>query len=244
MKKGIVLAALALSCVASLAHAADVSRPRSLVYAPTEFNWTGWSIGIQGGASTFGHVQDESHTDFGGGFSFDSDMSTHLSGGVLGMRADYDHQWGHFVLGGFADINKSWLSGTYDLCQGCVGISDIQTSKIDWYGSVGLTAGIAFDRLMIYGLAGGAYGVLNVTENLDVPGLFSYTTTTKTGAIGPTFGAGVKYAITRNLIAGVEYRMIDLKAVGTNSYDNTGFTATRDLKAHADIVQARLSYKF
>lgn len=244
MKHRTLLAALAISCLASSALAADIGRSRPTLLAPASFTWTGWSIGLQGGMSTFGHVEDESHTDFGGGFVFDNNMATHLSGGVVGLRVNYDHQWGHFVLGGFADVNKTWLSGTYDLCSGCAGVSDIQTSKIDWFGSVGMTAGVAFDRFLVYGLAGGAYGVLNVTEDLDVPGLFSYKTTTKTGAIGPTFGLGMKYAITDNIVAGVEYRMVDLKAVSTDASDNLGYSYNRKLQAHTDMILGSLHYKF
>ena len=57
-------------------------------------------------------------------------------------------------------------------------------------------------------------------------------------------GGGVDYAITRNIILGLEYQHIDLENINVSP---TPFNATeiRDsLDARTDIVRARLTYKF
>ena len=76
-------------------------------------------------------------------------------------------------------------------------------TQSDWLATVRGRAGYAFDRILIYGTGGGAFG--NVQAGVRRAGPFSSSTQT-----GWTAGAGVEFAFTPNLTAKVEYLYVDL----------------------------------
>ncbi len=76
--------------------------------------------------------------------------------------------------------------------------------------------GYAFDRWMVYGTGGVAYAKA---------GGFNDT--------GWVAGGGVEWAATNHIVPGIEYLHY-----GFGNFDNTGFDAD------ADVIRARLSYKF
>lgn len=67
---------------------------------------------------------------------------------------------------------------------------------------------------------------------------------------GYAVGAGIDYALTDKLILGVDYTHIDLGSktgTGSNVFDDGSLGSnpeTFKVKARADVVMARLSYKF
>ncbi len=84
---------------------------------------------------------------------------------------------------------------------------------------------------MPYITGGWAYG--NVKTS--VPALGISSDNSHTG--GWALGGGVEYAITNNLIAGVEYLYVDL---GEKGVLNNGLKVGTDFS----VVRARLNYKF
>ena len=112
--------------------------------------------------------------------------------------------------------------------------------------TIGPRLGVAWDKFLIYGTGGWATG--KVDTQLATGGTISDQTSHEQD--GWFAGGGVEYALTQNLIFGVEYQHIDLgddfhwsrldaglpcPAIGINC---------RDVGASEDIVRARLSYKF
>ncbi len=77
------------------------------------------------------------------------------------------------------------------------------TTQSDWLATVRGRAGYAFDRILIYGTGGGAFG--NVQAGTVAGGLFQSAT-----QIGWTGGAGVEFAFTPNLTGKIEYLYVDL----------------------------------
>ncbi|MGX5737125.1 outer membrane protein [Bosea thiooxidans] len=217
MKKYLLASVAALGLVAAgAASAADLpSRKGPVVapaYIPPVFSWTGFYVGANAGYG-WGNVNAN-------GFANVGDLDGFIGGGQVG----YNYQMGQFVLGLEADLQGADLSSGDNL-----GLINVKT---EYFGTVRARLGFAVDRWMPYITGGWAYG--NVKTS--IPALAFSSDKTHTG--GWAVGGGVEYAITNNIIAGVEYLYVDLgeKSVLTG----TGVKVGTDFS----VVRARLSYKF
>ncbi|CAM5218242.1 hypothetical protein ARD30_09685 [Bosea thiooxidans] len=216
MKKYLLASVAALGIVAAgAASAADLpSRKGPIaapVYMPPAFTWTGFYIGANAGYG-WGNVNANGWANVG-------DLDGFVGGGQIG----YNYQIGQFVLGLEADLQAADLSSGDNL--GLIGV------KTDYFGTVRARLGFAVDRFMPYITGGWAYG--NVKTS--IPSVAFSSDRSHTG--GYAVGAGLEYAFTNNIIAGVEYLYVDLgekNILGANTKVGTDFS----------VVRARLSYKF
>ena len=215
MKKYLLASVAALGLVAAgAASAADLPSRKGPVVAPVyvpAFTWTGFYVGANAGYG-WGNVNAN-------GFANVGDLDGFVGGGQVG----YNYQMGQFVLGLEADLQAADLSSGNNL--GLVGV------KTDYFGTVRARVGVAFDRFMPYITGGWAYG--NVKTSIPAIGFSSDRSHTG----GYAVGAGLEYAVTNNIIAGVEYLYVDLgekNILGANTKIGTDFS----------VVRARLSYKF
>ncbi|KRE02462.1 hypothetical protein ASE61_14295 [Bosea sp. Root670] len=216
MKKYLLASVAALGLVAAgAASAADLpSRKGPIaapVYMPPAFTWTGFYVGANAGYG-WGNVN-------AGGFANVGDLDGFVGGGQIG----YNYQMGQFVVGLEADLQAADLSSGNNL--GLVGV------KTDYFGTVRARVGVAFDRFMPYITGGWAYG--NVKTS--IPAIGFSTDRSHTG--GFAVGGGLEYAVTNNIIAGVEYLYVDL---GEKNLLGGGTKVGTDFS----VVRARLSYKF
>jgi len=218
MKKYLLASVAAIGLVAAgAASAADLPSRKGPVVAPVYapvFTWTGFYVGANAGYG-WGDVNGNG----GVAFTNTGDLDGFVGGGQLG----YNYQIGQFVLGLEADIQGADLSTGNSL--GGVRV------KTDYYGTVRARAGVAFDRFLPYVTGGWAYG--NVKTS--IPALAFSTDQSHTS--GWALGGGLEYAVTNNLVAGVEYMYVDL---GEKRVLNTGTKVGTDFS----VVRARLSYKF
>lgn len=219
MKKYLLASVAALGLVAAgAASAADLPSRKGPVAAPVyvvpAFTWTGFYVGGNAGYG-WGNV----NTNGGLALTNTGDLDGFIGGGQVG----YNYQMGQFVLGVEADIQGADLN-TGNTFGGL-------RIKTDYFGTVRARAGFAFDRFMPYVTGGWAYGNVKTT----IPGTFFSSDKTHTG--GWALGGGLEYAITNNLIAGVEYLYVDL---GEKRLLNSGTKVGTDFS----VVRARLSYKF
>ncbi len=183
--------------------------PATYVPAPVPiFSWSGIYIGLNGGYS-FGTA-----TPSGGGSSITA--NGFLIGGTLGGN----YQFGNFVVGLEGDGDWSNLDGTSTTGGGTAEV------KSTWLSTVRGRAGYAWDRVLFYGTAGGAFG--NVQAGLQ-PTLTSAT------QAGWTAGAGVEAAFAPNWTAKVEYLYVDFAGL---SVPGATVTLTENL------VRAGVNYKF
>jgi len=215
MKKYLLASVAALGLVAAgAASAADLPSRKGPVVAPVyvpAFTWTGFYVGANAGYG-WGNVNAN-------GFANVGDLDGFVGGGQVG----YNYQMGQFVVGLEADLQAADLSSGNNL--GLVRV------KTDYFGTVRARVGVAFDRFMPYITGGWAYG--NVKTS--IPGIGFSSDRSHTG--GYAVGAGLEYAVTNNIIAGVEYLYVDLgekNILGANTKVGTDFS----------VVRARLSYKF
>ncbi|MEZ2332124.1 outer membrane protein [Mesorhizobium sp. RCC_202] len=245
MKRLIAIAALA-GLGATAASAADMTGP----VAGSAYDWSGFYVGGHIGFAN-GNVRATDVTQPNGGFFTDlvpagtegfGFRDTNIAGGA---HVGWQHQWDQFVLGGeaswtFTGIDKTIVSPYFP-------DSDTETGKIQHYATVVGKVGYAFDRFMIYAKGGYAGGKVGFKAR-DNDALVTYEQNEWHN--GYAVGAGIDYALTDKVILGVDYTHIDLgskTSTGNNVFDDGSLGAnpeTYKVKARADAVMARLTYKF
>lgn len=221
-------AAAAALLASGAAFAADLPSRKAApapVYVPPAFTWTGFYVGANAGYG-FGRVRTS------GAVNNLDDPQGFIAGGQVG----YNYQIGQFVIGGEADLQYSDINAGPN----ALGLGFVTKGKIDYFGTVRARAGVAFDRLFVYGTGGYAFARASVdltpagAAAIGLPGI----TGAKHDHNGYVLGAGVEYAFTNNLTAKVEYLYVDLEKKQTFSL--------LPVKSGADfsVVRAGVNYKF
>jgi outer membrane immunogenic protein len=223
---------LAATVLAGNAYAADAvsEAPPEAVFTEPAFTWTGFYAGVNAG---YGFGGDDRVGLRSGGAFLGNIGKLENSGFLGGAQIGYNYQMDNFVLGLEADFQGADIND--DLSTRFLG-SDVDAhSKINWFGTVRPRLGYAWDRTLIYGTGGLAFG--NVKYSVDVDGV-NYIDESKTRA-GWVAGAGVEHAFTDHLTAKLEYQYINLgsRTVGDNLLSTE---ATSDFHS----VRVGLNYKF
>jgi outer membrane immunogenic protein len=188
------------------------------------YNWGGIYVGINGGWG-FG----TSNWTATGGTTGDFDISGGLVGGTLGAN----FQSGPFVFGVEGDIDLTDINGSPAIAS-CPNAVACQTSN-DWLGTIRGRVGYAFNRILVYGTAGGAFGDVKAT----VTGVGSNDNT----EFGWTAGGGIEGAISENWTARVEYLFVDL-GNGSCSTACGSSTSPAAVKFETSLIRAGLNFKF
>ena len=214
MKKVFAAAALAAFTTGGAALAADLPRraaPPVLAPVPI-FTWTGAYFGINAGyistdrgqVNTFGVLPANAANVATGArpglVRIDSDGFT--GGGQIG----YNYQVDTFVLGVEADIAYTDLDRTRSLI-GTGGAPSVFRSSLDFLGTVRGRVGLAFDRVLVYGTGGFAYG--DVENRVALSG-----TPANAGAPLAFFGRSGRFDTGYAAGGGIEY------ALPTDSFVN------------------------
>jgi outer membrane immunogenic protein len=243
--KRILLAGTFALAAASPTLAADLPQappplpqaPAAYVPAPLPvYDWAGVYVGINGGYA-FGNSNWTASPGFASGLLGSGNFDT--NGGLVGGTVGANFQSGQFVFGLEADLDWTDIQGSTSSSDCSVG--SCQTSN-DWLGTVRGRVGYAFDRVLVYGTAGGAFG--DVKSALTIPG--AVTISTDSTEWGWTAGLGVEVGITPNITAKVEYLYVDLSSGAlTCSAAVCGGTAiTIPVSFDASLVRAGLNFKF
>lgn len=206
-----------------------VAKPDTPLPPPAAaYHWTG---GYVGGHAGWGRARaNTSFTPLPNAIQFVDLTPTTLrpdpSGFNGGAQAGYNWQSGHFVVGAETDISWSRMSGTATLTPiiknngtafpGAGFLTAHQDTK--WFGTLRPRAGIAFDRILIYGTGGLAFGHVNYSANADFrPGtptailFFQYPASFSKTKTGWTAGGGVEVGINRHWSWKAEYLYYDLR---------------------------------
>jgi len=258
------------------------------VYVPPAFTWTGFYVGVNAGYGWADRHNDNDGLPFFGavpvGGFFGGGSGGDNGGFVGGVQAGYNYQFGvgqGFVLGAEADIDYADLGrrgnnlvfGSFTLPQfpGTVFTPAGLASHNDnnqFLGTVRLRAGYAFDRFLVYGTGGLAYG--GISNRNGFGGGFIANTgagfvNPVSGAAGPstafvggvsngsssrvgwTLGAGVEYAFWNNWSVKAEYLYVNLgHSNGNAAIFLPGALAVTNgnRDANVSIVRAGLNYRF
>ncbi len=240
MKRMLIAGAFALAA-GGQAFAADLPQPAPppprapATYVPTTapvYNWGGVYLGINGGYGFGNSTWTDAAGDSTGSFSTDG----FLLGGTLGAN----FQWGPVVFGIEGDGDWNDVNGNSAVGCGSLGApAGISCeTKSDWLATARGRIGYAFDRILLYGTGGGAFGNIQAGPN---SGTFNSST-----EIGWTAGAGIEVAFAQNWTAKVEYLFVDLGngATCTTACTIGGATPNINVKFDESLVRAGLNYKF
>ncbi len=220
-----VTALVGLLGATGYASGADLSPATVSAAAPAVYNWSGLYLGLNAG-SGFG---TDTTTASGGGVS--AAASANVPGFIGGAQLGVNYQTGIIVWGFEGDFDAS--TQNQSLASGVLS----GTSQIPWFGTLRGRVGLAFDRLLVYGTAGGGAGELR--SSFAIPaGTTSTTVTYGTW----TAGGGLEYGITENLSARLEYLYLDTGNVNTGTIGPPATAITSRLQDN--LVRAGLNYRF
>ena len=192
---GIAAACIALSSLQASAADLPVAREPIVAPAPAAYNWTGFYAGVYGGYG-FG-------TQKSGGF-LGSSLSP--NGGVAGGTIGFNYQPynGTMVIGAEVDAGWADIKGSETII--AAGAVAAGTSTTEMLTTVRGRIGAAFDRLLIFGTGGFAWGRNQLAISAALPALGVAAAVSDTQSrYGWVAGGGAEYAFTNNLSAKVEY---------------------------------------
>jgi outer membrane immunogenic protein len=258
MKRFVLSTAAILACAGGSAGAADL--PVKVAPAPVPaYSWTGCHAGINGGGK-WGFLRGAEYLPAANGpggpsaanaFTYDTTQNptgSAIGGGQVGC--DYQIGYGVFGIEGDGD----WQRFSQTVGVGPVVPGDQFTATSHWQASVRGRAGYASDRVLIYATGGVTWTDLTLdTSFVPFAGLPGATATDQETLTGWTAGAGIEFALTNNLLIGIEgrYNLYDGKLFNTGSVAAAGsapaFTfapTTTSVRLSTAEITARLNWKF
>lgn len=211
MKRSIPMVGL-LALLAVPAMAADrrvpVQQYQPTYSQPRAYNWNGLYVGAHSGAGfdRFQGVGKKSRSEV-----------------LLGGQVGYNLQMGGLVTGLEADISMNGLGKGAKRTGGT-------SADMRYVSTLKARAGFAFDRFLVYGLGGVAYGSLKASDGL---------VSKEKSKVGYVAGAGAEYGITDNLSAKLEYNYVSL---GKQNFQFANGRTRVGVNEH--LVKAGLNYRF
>ena len=216
------------------ALAADLPAPSLPPPLPAAiYNWTGFYLGINGGFGTGTSNWSDGVIGTTGSFP--------ISGFLIGGTAGVNYQIAEYVFGIEGDGDWTNLRGNSGSTCGAISAVvappfDCQTQS-QWLATVRGRVGYAFDRILLYGTAGAAFG--NVQTGLNPPSTFDSAV-----EAGWTVGAGIEVAFAQNWTAKAEYLFVDLPNATCTTADNCGGAAGSIVSFNENVIRAGINYKF
>jgi outer membrane immunogenic protein len=218
--------AAAQSLAADLPRAAPAPYRAPLAAPVPVFSWTGFYVG---GNVGYGFARANADVTVGGVTTrVDSE---NLRGAVGGGQAGFNWQTGPLVLGIEGDLQWSGQKAVFTLG----GIT--QTDRINTFGTVRARAGVAVDRVLVYGTGGWAYGTWRTDLTVPGVGTGNYSISRSAWAAG----AGAEVAFTDHLTAKLEYLYLDTGRIN-DATTLPGVTFTNRLKDN--VVRVGVNYLF
>jgi outer membrane immunogenic protein len=208
MKK-ILLATTCLALSSAAAMAADMTMPmqtKAPAYAPA-FSWTGCYVGAHVGGGTLTSPASNS----------EGAANANGSGAIAGGQVGCNYQDGNWVFGLEGEGYWSGIKATQNssfiptvLNPGGQAEAFGTTTKNSNDFTIAARTGIAFDRTLIYGKGGWAWGNYKVTSfdtGFGAPPIPS--SSSQSGYLdGFMVGVGIEHALTRNWTVKLEYDYI------------------------------------
>jgi outer membrane immunogenic protein len=240
----ILSAALAVSSFAPGASAGGDLAP-----APPPFTWTGAYVGLHAG-----WMQTDLDWAFNPPVTAAANQAFSLStdNWLWGLHLGYQHQFGQWVAGvefAFNATGDDWGSHSgFGIGTGFAEarINDLVTigGRLGWTGGGQWLAGVPWmpSRQWLLYISGG-YAVADIhSRQRLVSGTFLRGDDEHHGWY---LGGGIDFALSRNIVFGIEYQHVSLDTENHCAAPCLiGSTNNRDIDLDADIVRARLSFRF
>jgi outer membrane immunogenic protein len=213
------IASACLSGAATVSAADTFSKTRTGVYA-APYSWNGIYGGLSGGYG-WGKTRGN-FLPAGFGPSLD------LEGGLVGGQIGYNYQIGTWVLG--FEIDYQWTHiHTSATVAGMVAEGEIRG-----FGTARGRIGAAWDRFLLFGTGGGAWG-----RGIAVAPGFVKDAANHTGW---TVGGGLEFGLTPNLSAKAEYLYVRFNT--QDYFISQGCAGACEIGAGVNVVRAGLNYRF
>lgn len=281
MLKSLLGVGTVFGLMAGSALAADLPRraaPPPFV-APLPFSWTGFYAGVQAGyAFSDRQTVRTGEVDDSGADLFISRIGAGAigmkqQGFVAGGQAGYNFQatpGSGFVIGietdiAYTDLEKTaQRSGPLFGAAGGSLVTQTTRQSLDVLGTVRGRIGYAFDRILVYGTGGLAYGNVRTETGatFQVPGIPTldlYAGSVERIETGYAYGGGVEWALPTDSLLNVfnssavtlkvEYLRYDLGRRNVNLINASGnprptVDAVSRFRSEGNIVRVGLNYKF
>jgi outer membrane immunogenic protein len=179
--------------------------------------------------------------------------SSHNANGWLGgVHLGAMKQFGALVVGAEFNLDGSNINGSGSNCLGITTLVPVVASTcqtdVNWMLTALSRVGFAGDRWLVYGTAG--WAVAGVNHRISLSAALPLVGTTaavdfaqQDVADGLAVGAGVEWAIAKDILLGVQYLHVNLDSRGEGLLLGGVIThGQRDLDLN--VVTARLSYKW
>jgi outer membrane immunogenic protein len=233
-----LVTAISTAVLVQIGLAADLPAKAPVILpAAIPYNWTGFYLGIAGGGGRAETRHTNANNDLNSG-----DVS--INGGLFGGTYGYNVQLGSWVLGIEGDFSWSGIRKDFDdsipeLFFCTIPDSPLKcVTNLRWLGTDRARIGYAWDRLLVYGTAGIAYG--NVSGTLANADFFVSTgDSMRTGFI---FGGGIEWAFTPAWSAKAEYLRTDFGSEITYNISNRFLEYVSLTKI--DVARVGLNYHF
>lgn len=241
VRKYAVAVASVLLASTGIGLAADLpssKMPPSLAPLPQTFSWAGFYVGVHGGY-VWGKDTTREYLTVPWTF-IGLQNSYEPKGGIFGLHAGGNVQFGNIVAGIEADVDFGRIKGGFvDPPAPPFNPGGRGNTVIDTQGSLRARIGYAFDNVLVYATGGLALANHKSTY-FNWPGVGeSFTRTIK----GYTVGGGVEYALTQSISIRGEYRFTEFEKFNNDSQVAfPGFTGTQEPRYHT--VRAGLTYRF
>ena len=151
-----------------------------------EGSWTGFNAGVDLGLGQYeSSTIDVDYNWYGG------TQTTKRTGGIVGLRGGYDHQFGSLVVGGEIDWTYAHISDNWGY-SGNVRIAN----ELNWLASARARCGVAIDRSLIYFAAGIAKGDIKHKFDVQAPGNLNDSFSAKNNKLGELLAIGLEHQVT------------------------------------------------
>lgn len=203
-------------------------------------DWTGFYLGSHIGG-IWGSV-DQRQTNGGmdrGPFSYDA------SGPMGGVTAGYNFQAGNLVLGIEGDLGYADFSGSGRIPSSNPAAHQDIALGDGLYGDITARAGIAWDKVLVYGKGGFAFYDGAASQTTTNPGFVTHDTGAFAGWVA---GAGIEYAMTPRISLKFEWLHFNFDAEGGDqtsiSDPPVGYVYRNTSDVEADAVKLGANFKF
>lgn len=207
------------------------------------YNWTGFFVGASGGVLN-------GRTDWAFVPAVIGGTNPRFAGGLGGIQAGYDKQFGKWVFGVEGNINATNAHGARP-CPAPADSIVVCETGVNWIGTATARAGYAFwDRSLWYARAGVAFGDSKIGLSCtsgpgNLIGIANCYSQANESRVGWTIGLGSEFALTKNWTVRSETNYFDM---GTKRYTlpvtAIGGPVSIDATEKGFITTVGLNYRF
>ena len=210
------------------------------------FTWTGCYVGVQAGigAQTDGFAS----TFVGSNLESFSGNGANGLGAIAGGQIGCNYQINQLVVGVEGDGVWSGIQNTSTFTNTDGEGVQFRTRNL-WDADVALRVGAAFDRLLVYGKGGVAWGGFDFKESEVGPGASTDALVGSRTLPGLLIGVGMEYAFLANWSAKIEYNYIAYEQTQIHFDETVGGVPTgtsfgQSFGATKQIIKFGVNYKF